>query len=390
MNKIWAIVVVAVIIGASVALFGFSDNQFQTSDSDIDSEDFKSQRIVSTLIPESKIIEPTTDTVTTESFTADFSLDELNTQSYAPILEYQKAHAVSSTQSSLSVTTWESTGNNGAFDSSWNHFSFTIGSTQISFVDISDNSKKTWTLPNDNKAEPLTHISDVDSNGNFFFVQSDTRPDDRITRLNPSTNVFTEYGGSISGLVGNIFVDSNDKVIFLDAVAPFSKKFVKQLDPDSETVQVWRVFGNGDFEMGTPGNFYITDFGDGTVERLNVNTDILTTWTISGNVGAVTDDSSGNIFFTESDGIRSKIGRINISDNILTEWIIPNSGTGTLSEIAVDSAGNVFFNSNGLTRLVPSTDVFTVFSSVDCDIIIEIDSSDTIHCSAGNSFSEIT
>ena len=390
MNKIWAIVAVAVIIGASVALFGFSDNQFQTSDSDIGSEDFKSQRIVSTLIPESKIIEPTTDTVTTQSFTADFSLDELNTQSYAPILEYQKAHAVSSTQSSLSVTTWESTGNNGAFDSSWNHFSFTIGSTQISFVDISDNSKKTWTLPNDNKAEPLTHISDVDSNGNFFFVQSDTRPDDRITRLNPSTNVFTEYGGSISGLVGNIFVDSNDKVIFLDAVAPFSRKFVKQLDTDAETFQNWRVFGNGDFEMGTPGNFYITDFGDGTVERLNVNTDTLTTWTISGNVGAVTDDSSGNIFFTESDGIRSKIGRINISDNILTEWIIPNSSTGTLSEIAVDSAGNVFFNSNGLTRLVPSTDVFTVFSSVDCDIIIEIDSSDTIHCSSGNSFSEIT
>ena len=388
--KTWAIVVAVVIIGASVGIFGLSDNQFQTSDSDLGSKDFKSQRIVSTLIPESKIIEPTIDTVTTQSFTADFSLDELNTQSYAPILDYQKAHAVSSTQSSLSVKTWESTGNNGAFDSSWNHFSFTIGSTQISFVDISDNSKKTWTLPNDNKVGPNAYISDVDSNGNFFFVQSDTRPDDRITRLNPSTNVFTEYGGSISGLVGNIFVDSNDKVIFLDAVAPFSKKFVKQLDPDSETVQVWRVFGNGDFEMGTPGNFYITDFGDGTVERLNVNTDTLTTWTIPGNVGAVTDDSSGNIFFTESDGIRSKIGRININDNILTEWIIPNSGTGTLSEIAVDSAGNVFFNSNGLTRLVPSTDVFTVFSSVDCDIIIEIDSSDTLHCSAGNSFSEIT
>jgi streptogramin lyase len=389
MNRNWSIIVLIAVIGASAGIFGFSDNQFQTSDSDIDSEDFKSQRIVSTLNSESEIIEPTTDTVTTQSFTSDFSLDELNTQSYAPILDYQKAHAVSSTQSSLSVTTWESAGNNGAFDSSWNHFSFAIGSTQISFVDISDNSKKTWTLPNDNKAAAYTYMSDVDSNGNLFFGQSDSSGDNKkLTRLNPSTNVFTEIGFPSEILVNNIFVDSNDKVFFLDTGS--FPKVVRQVDADSKTTQNWRVNGNEDFELGASGNFYVTGYSAGTVERLDVNTNIRTTWNVPGNVGAVTDDSSGNIFFTTSDGIRSKVGRINISDNTLTEWVIPNSGTGTLSEIAVDSAGNVFFNSNGLTRLVPSTDIFTIFPSVGCANIIEIDSSDTIHCSSGQSFSEIT
>jgi len=388
MKIIWPILGAIIILGSAFAIFEFTDNQFQTSVSNIESEDFKSQRIVSTLIPESKIIEPTIDTVTTQSFSADFSSGELNTQSYAPVLDYQKAHAVSSTQSSLSITTWTSDAANfGAFDSAWNHFSGNTGSTQITFIDISDNSKKVWTLPNDNKVSQLGSIADVDSNGNLFFGQSDSSGSNKkITRLNPSTNVFTAYTVPSAILVLNIFVDSNDKVFFLD----ISGNRVRQLNPDSNTVQNWVVTGFEDFEMGSSGNFYLSGGGAGTVQRLDVNTDTRTTWTVSGFVGAVTDDSSGNIFFTKSDGVRGKIGRIDISDNTLTEWIIPNSSTGTLAEIAVDSAGNVFFNSNGLTRLVPSTDVFTVFSGGSCNAILEIDSSDTLHCSSGNTFSEIT
>jgi len=146
----------------------------------------------------------------------------------------------------------------------------------------------------------------------------------------------------------------------------------------------------------SPGNAYMTTQGGGigsggTIQRLDLGAGTLTEWSLSIRPAAITTDSSGNIFFTATDGIRGKVGRINPSDNTLTEWIIPNSSTGTISEIAVDSAGTVYFHSGGLVRFVPSTEVFTFFTEINtCIFLIEIDSSDNVHCSSGSAFSEIT
>jgi len=144
------------------------------------------------------------------------------------------------------------------------------------------------------------------------------------------------------------------------------------------------------FETDFAGNFYASEtfIDSGEIFRINVNTNAMTTWDVSPTrVTAVNVDSTGNIFFTGNDGVRSKVGRIE-ADNTLTEWVIPNSGEEFIRDIGVDSAGTVFFTFNGLSRLVPSTDVFTEFT-VDCELF-EIDSSDDVYCSGGNTFSKLT
>jgi len=403
MKAFWPLLIAIVIIGISIAFFEFSNEQTQTNVSDTSSIEVKSQRIVSTLTPEIKTIESTSSVITSESFEADYTVDKLKTQSF---LESQPAYAVTSSQSSLSITTWQKGGGSGTFDSSWNAFS--ASGTQIAFIDISDNSKKTWTLPNDRLEGTHNRQIDVDSNDHPYFATSDSDGNNRkLMKLNPSTNVFTEYNTNTSpfALTTNIIIDSSD-VLY----AMTSQHFWR-LNLSTNLFTLWvNNICSEDFDIDSSGNVYCTGFsnqifkletgpagilgeggtgGTGPVGPTDTFITTLTTWTLSpfSNAAAVTTDSSGNIFFTESDNLRAKVGRITIADNTLTEWVIPNTG-GASSEIAVDSNGNVFFGS--LTRLVPSTDTFTVFSGVSCSTTIEFDSSDNIYCIGSSSFSKIT
>jgi len=354
----------------------------------IESNEEKSVGVTSTLIPETRVITPTITTIESQSFEAEFDVEELSTQSIPQFSYLQSAYAVTPTQTDISLTTWPGgLGRNIAFDLSRNFFTAAENGQQIAFNDISDNSKKTWTLPNDDKVRTWHLKMAVDSNGNVFFSKTDVNGNiDHLTRLNPSTNVFTEWNQDFR-IIGEVFIDSSDNVFFTRLNGN-----VYKLDPTTNTLTTW-TNPNGGIEhsdMDSSGNIYLTNFG-GKLGILNTNTNVVTTWTVTTRPGSMDVDltSPGNLFFAASDGARSKVGRISIADNTLTEWVIPNTSTGTIQEITVDSMGNVFIASNGFTRFVPSTGVFTVFSGVNCNII-EIDSSDNIFCSTSSGYSKIT
>jgi len=383
-NKTWAIVVAVVIIGVSVAIFGFS-NDTQSKVSDIEANDIKSQRVTTTLTPEIITIESTSQVISSEDYMGEVTTDQIQTQSFLPELNFKPAYGVSSTQSSISVTTWfGSDGSSTGFDTEWNQFSTGIGSTKIVFINVTDNSKKTWTLPNDDKA--FSRSMGVDSNGDLFFGKADVSgSNDKLAKLSTSTNVFTEYIANKALAVKFVIIDSSDNVFFI------SGGDLYKLVPSTNLLTKWiNVGGSQSFHLGTSGNLYFAG-DDQAVATLDINTNTFTKWTIPSavqNLSSITSDSSGDIFFTFTDGIRSKVGKITISDNTLTEWIIPNSDTGSGGKIAVDSEGNVFV-ARGLTRLVPSTDTFTIFNTV-CTGALEIDSSDDIHCAGSDRFSKIT
>lgn len=385
--KIWAIVAVAVIIGASVAIFGFSNDTPQSTVSDIESNDIKSQGVTTTLTPEIITIKSTSKVISSEDYTGEVTTDYLKTQSYLPELDFEKAYAVTSSQSSITVTTWEgATGPNLGFDSSWNLFSGE--QLQISFVNKTDLTKKTWILPNDEKLMPGELKSGVDSNGDLFFgkrpvLVSASTDFTTLAKLTPTTNVFTTYqlGVDVNEEIRHVMIDSSDIVFFLGSDDLF------KLDTTTNLLTNWNAIGSSVTPyLDSSGNVYTVR---GSVRIFDTNTDTLTSWHIPNidHIRGITPDSSGNIFLLFNDGVRNKVGKIDVSENILTEWIIPNSA-GTGRAIAVDSNGNVFFG--GLIRFVPSTDTFTFFSEAPSCTFIEIDSSDIIHCANGNSFSEIT
>ena len=84
--------------------------------------------------------------------------------------------------------------------------------------------------------------------------------------------------------------------------------------------------------------------------------------------------------------LRAEHAALNIiSDNTLTEWIIPTTSTNPVSDLAVDSNGNVFATTinNSMTRFVPSTGTFTSFQG-NCHVILEIDSNDDIYCTSSS------
>ena len=57
-------------------------------------------------------------------------------------------------------------------------------------------------------------------------------------------------------------------------------------------------------------------------------------------------DTSGNIFFTES----NKIGRLVPSTNVITEWTIPTASSNARG-IATDTSGNIFFTEQGGNKI---------------------------------------
>ena len=107
---------------------------------------------------------------------------------------------------------------------------------------------------------------------------------------------------------------------------------------------------------------------------------LLTTYSIPTGyrIGTVAVDKEQNIWFTETNDVYAKLGRVSLDDK-LTEWIIPNQ-RNEVKSMTVDDNGNVFFQLNYLYRFVPSTETFTRFDEGGCDIDIIADHSGKIYC----------
>ncbi|TLY06625.1 MAG: hypothetical protein E6K83_08095 [Thaumarchaeota archaeon] len=114
--------------------------------------------------------------------------------------------------------------------------------------------------------------------------------------------------------------------------------------------------------VDSSGNVFFAESNGNKMGRLVPSTSTITEWTVptaSSIPSGVSVDSSGNVFFTENGG--NNIGKLVPSTNVITEWTVPTASSG-VAGASVDSSGNVFFtegSGNKVGRLVPSTSVIT-------------------------------
>lgn len=282
------------------------------------------------------------------------------------------AYAVTSTQSEITITQWN-TGLNGptTFDSAGNFYKTDFN--MVGHVDTSTNTLTTWTLP----AGELTGSNTIgaDSSGNVYFGQSN----DKLGRLNTNTDVFTEWDISSNARfvsvdsLGNVFFSSSGSNVFVNKLEPSTNTITTWTDPGSSEV----VHGNNEIIIDSSGNVYFS--GSKFIFKLDTSTNIFTEWPLTDpslSFNGLAVDSSGNIFFVERNIFDDRIARLVPATNTITEWTIPVVGSVgevadvTTTQIEVDSTGNVFFSGDGISsssdfsRLVPSTNIFTVWNSV--------------------------
>jgi len=338
----------------------------------------------STIIPEKKSISYENYEAKSVQKTQDYSLNK----SFQFLLD---AYAVSSTQNSLNVVTLQVPGgfeSHLGYDPDHNWLIRSTNFLEIAFVDIASNTMTVWLLPNDDRASFNAWGKNVvDSSGNIYFSGTSSPPTGsigKINRLNPSTDVFTEWttaGG------GSVFVDSSDNVFFVSGQ-------LKLLDPSTNSLTTWSGLGQiRDSYMDPSGNLYFISqtSGPGIIKRLNTNTNELTTWNLPSNLeDRIAPDPTGNIFFKGNDETRGTIGRITISDNVLTEWIIPDTGIEGVNAFGVDINGNVYFDFAEFSRFVPDTEIFTEFSGLNNCFFLDFDSSGAIYCTLDQHLKKIT
>lgn len=197
----------------------------------------------------------------------------------------QKADAITSTQDSLSVTQHTPANNlqkNHAFDSSGNFF---VGlSGKVGRIDISTDTQKTWTIPNDQTTRDSGGV--VDSSGFYYFViQTVEQPTIwKIAKLNHNTDTFTEW--PMTDTVKRLTIDSSDNLYFTFDSAGADDVFFNKLDTTTNTLTSYVLplgipFSlSGSVWVQDSGLFYLDTAGDNEVGilRFNPSTNEITHW----------------------------------------------------------------------------------------------------------------
>jgi len=251
-----------------------------------------------------------------------------------------------------------------------------------------------WTIPT---SSPVPRGIAVDpTTGNVFF--SEAGPD-KIGRLDPSTNVITEWKiPEPANIHGGITVDTAGNVYF--PMGAGGADTIARLVPSTNVLTFWGITPalDDDWEeiiLDTAGNVYFTmRSNDNAIARLVPSTNTFTEWLLpepggDGDLGLVgiTIDSSNNVFVS-FDEEASGLGRLVPSTNVYTQWTF--TGSEHPLGMDVDSADNVYFTSpfnpnfgeSSIGRLVPSTNVITKWAipiSPSIPIGIVVDSNDNVY-----------
>jgi len=217
----------------------------------------------------------------------------------------------------------------------------------------------------------------VDANGIVYFLERNSLGTIfMIARLDPSTNVITLWETPSTGLAG-IAVNAAGIVYFV-VDGDFTSEKIGRLDPTTNVITEWilpfdthRLDPNG-IVVSSNGNVFVAEQEGNRICGLDPSTNVLTHW---GNDDVkirgpfeIAIDPNDILYFTQL-GLNDGIGRLDTSTNVLTEWTI-DPGVDFQSQIAVDSAGVVYFteiNLDKIGRLVPSTNVLTEWTIPNID-----------------------
>jgi len=401
------IIAIAVIC---VGLLGLGTNtvyEFEQNKSNAISDTVILDSKTSILVPETIKIEPIemTSSHQTEVF------PDIETQSNNLLY----AHAISSTTTSVTIKEWSIPQLNAfpsavVVDSSDNVFFTETSAGRIGKLNPTTNTITEWKHPFDFGNAKPTGIG-VDSSGNVFYVERPAQGD--IARLNTATDVVTLWSGVFSPGCKDfggtdpakwakcesiLDVDSSGNVWVTDMV---NEKIVR-LNPSTNAVTKWSSTDSGmnvpsAVTLDSSGNVYFTGTGGGIVGKLVPSTNAMTEWTLSGAGFGLGErhlavDSSGNLFVSgdhrgSGGSLPSEtqfyILRINTSTDVQTKWNIP-------SEIVpygldIDSNDIVYFaekSGDRIGRLVPTTNIiteWTIPTSSSSPLDVAVDSSDNVY-----------
>ncbi len=228
-----------------------------------------------------------------------------------------------------------------------------------------------WTLPHgDNLGcgqlppSSLSSFIVTDSMGNSYFPAYNSSQT-KLERLNPSTNLFTEWDIPALACASFDFNDSSNNFYLTEY--SLGNGSIESFNPSTNTLTEWSMNSTicHPSIMDSTDTIYGSGYYNGasTICKFIPSTNTITSWPVSG--GNLASDSSGNIFFSTSGPDQTyQIGDLSTSTNTVTEWTIP-SNISPGSQMTVDSSDNVFFTcSNGFCRFVPSTGIFTQWIGV--------------------------
>ena len=118
----------------------------------------------------------------------------------------------------------------------------------------------------------------------------------------------------------------------------------------------------------------------------------MTTWDLPPpyTTRSIDTNSLGDIFFIESNFVWTKLAKITISNDTLTEWFIPRQTNWFIGfnsygqqNMVIDKSETVFFSTpERFFRFVPESEIFTAFDGPQnyCGTFLGMDSTGNLFC----------
>ncbi|MBI2865446.1 MAG: hypothetical protein HYX94_12905 [Chloroflexi bacterium] len=242
------------------------------------------------------------------------------------------------------------------FSSFWGRFYMRIGrqsDSAIGRLEIATGNLSTYSLAGRGNVWGLKE----DYAGNIWYSSVNTNT---IGRLNPSTNIVTEWPISGNHHFGLDIDPTTGDIWFLTrSQAPG----IYRLSPASNSVTAWATYPYTDvydLDIDPDGNIWFTvqPTGDQGVGRLDRNTGQITVWTMpvaDGRPFRLIADTNAEVWFTEFASTANSVTKLAPAANLLSQFGAPMS---SISPSALLKEGNaVWFaeqGANGVGRLYPS------------------------------------
>ena len=219
-----------------------------------------------------------------------------------------------------------------------------------------------WTLHRNSS------VSDISIDLRSGFIYYAYEGINKIGRLHPGTNLITEWTLNAESKLNSLSFDSSSGTVYY--ISEDANR-IGSLNPDTNLVTEWNLQGNSSEKSVTTftaidpssSNFYLLKGSSPpSIVRLDPSTNNITQWTLPSNSTNISSFSRGfdGYYFTYED--TNKVGKLDPLTNNVTEWTIPGNTVG-LSHAGFDLATGILYftpsDEDQMGRWIPYNGVTT-------------------------------